>query len=306
MLGSNSDTSDTYGHGRPSADAITTDEAAERARSNVRSFLQGTVAEAGAGGVVVAMSGGIDSTVTAALAADALGPDRILGLGLPCTKVDSAHATEARTVAEGLGIEFREIQLRPLLDMFEDLVAPEVAPEGDRDDIGNVIARLRMVCAYYAANARSRLVVGTANRSELLLGYFTKYGDGAADCYPIGDLYKTEVRTLASHLGIPRRIIGKEPTAGLWAGQTDESEIGARYDVVDPLLRRLVDEGKRVERAADEVGVDVETAERVASMYVDTLHKRTVPPTPGLRGEDGSRPSYALHLVDEVRGSGAD
>jgi len=302
MLGSNSDTSDTSGHGRPSTDAITTDEAAERVRSDIRSFLQGTVAEAGASGVVVAMSGGIDSTVTAALAADALGPDRVLGLGLPCTKVDSAHATEARTVAEGLGIEFREIQLRPLLDVFEDLVAPD----GDRDDIGNVIARLRMACAYYAANARSRLVVGTANRSELLLGYFTKHGDGAADCYPIGDLYKTEVRTLASHIGVPRRIIGKEPTAGLWAGQTDESEIGARYDVVDPLLRRLVDEGERVERAADEVGVDVETAERVAGMYVDTLHKRTVPPTPGIRGGDERRPSYSLHLVDEARETGAD
>jgi NAD+ synthase len=227
----------------------------------------------------------------------------VLGLGLPCTKVDSAHATEARTVAEGLGIEFREVQLRPLLDVFEDLVVPEVAPEGDKDAIGNVIARVRMACAYYAANARSRLVVGTSNRSELLLGYFTKHGDGAADCYPIGDLYKTEVRTLAGRLGIPRRIVGKEPTAGLWAGQTDEAEIGARYDVVDPLLRRLVDRGDRVERAADDVGVDVETAERIAAMYVDTLHKRTVPPTPGLRSGDGSRPSYSLHLVEDVRGT---
>ncbi|WP_135821733.1 NAD+ synthase [Halostella litorea] len=295
------DTNDEYGHGRTTADAVATEEAAERAHSDIRTFLRGKVADAGASGAVVAMSGGIDSTVTATLAADALGPDRVLGLGMPCTKVDSAHAAEARTVAEDLGIEFREVQLRPLLDMFEDVVAPTVAPAGDKDAVGNAIARLRMACTYYAANARSRLVVGTANRSELLLGYFTKHGDGAADLYPIGDLYKTEVRTLARHLDVPPRIIEKEPTAGLWAGQTDEAEIGAGYDAVDPLLRRLVDEGERVERAADEAGVDVETAERVAAMYVDTLHKRTVPPTPGVRGGNGKQPSYSLHLADEVR-----
>ncbi|WP_306054085.1 NAD+ synthase [Natronococcus wangiae] len=278
--------------GRENDPFITDRSGVETIRDRIVAAIRRLVADADADGVVVAMSGGIDSTVTAALAVEALGSDRVLGLGLPCHKADRPHVTEARTIAEGLGISFREIQLRPLLTAFEETVAAELEPESTERSternrtIGNVIARLRMCCAYYAANRQSRLVLGTANRSELLLGYFTKHGDGAADAYPIGDLYKTEVRALAKRLGVPRRIVTKEPTAGFWADQTDAGELGAPYDVIDPLLRRLVDERESIAEATAALEIDSRTARAIASMYVETAHKRTTPRTPGIAGRE--------------------
>ncbi|MDG5820125.1 NAD+ synthase [Natronococcus sp. A-GB7] len=272
---------------------ITDRDALEAVRDRITDDLRRTVADAGADGVVVAMSGGIDSTVTAALAVEALGSDRVLGLGLPCHKSDRTQVNEARTIADGLGMEFREIQLQPLLGAFEETVAAEFESESaDRPNernhaIGNVIARLRMCCAYYAANRDSRLVVGTANRSELLVGYFTKYGDGAADTYPIGDLYKTEVWALAKRLGVPRRIISKTPTAGFWATQTDAGELGAPYDVIDPLLYRLVDEGQTLEEAVAALEIDPDLAREIVSLFAGTAHKRTTPHTPGIANRDG-------------------
>ncbi|SIR98182.1 NAD+ synthase [Natronorubrum thiooxidans] len=276
---------------------ITDPDSLEQARSRIVDDIRATVDNAGAQGAVVAMSGGIDSTVTAALAVEALGSDRVLGLGLPCHKTEHPSVSEARTIAEGLGIEFTEIQLRPLLEAFEETVASELESAADRDAsgrphernhaIGNVIARLRMCCAYYTANRQHRLVLGTANRSEWLLGYFTKYGDGAADTYPLGDLYKTEVWALATQIGIPRRIVSKEPTAGFWADQTDADELGASYDVIDPLLQRLIDDGESIREAADMLDIDPETARSIAWLSTETRHKRTMPPTPGIGGRDG-------------------
>jgi len=258
-------------------------------RKRVIRAIRSAVDDAGAEGVVVAMSGGLDSTTTAMLAVEALGSDRVLGLGLPCYKADQPGVSDARTIADGLGIEFHELQLRPLLETFDGMVTPALEPEAEPErpnernrEFGNATARFRMACAYYAANRQSRLVLGTANRSELLLGYFTKYGDGGADRYPIGDLYKTEVRTLASQTGVPRRIVTKEPTAGFFAGQTDLEEIGASYDVIDPLLGRLVDYEESVAEAAATVGVDLETAESIAGMITETAHKRAIPQTPGI------------------------
>jgi len=275
---------------------LTSRDDCEAIRSDIVSFLKDSVTKAGARGAVVGLSGGIDSTLTATLAVQALGSDRVLGLGLPAREPDES-VQEARTMAEGLGIEFRECDLRPLVDLFEDHVAPEVAPTGGRQAVGNVVARLRMAALYYAANARSLLVCGTANRSELLLGYFTKFGDGAADLFPLGDLYKTEVRALASHVGVPRRIVAKEPTADMWLGQTDAEEIGARYETVDPVLRLVVDRSGRVEAAAEALDVDPDVVERIARMYVDSLHKRAVPPTPGVDGRGRGGESYPLHLA---------
>ena len=273
---------------------LTTGEGLDAVRAEIVEFTRRTVVDANADGVVVAMSGGIDSTLTATLAVEALGSDRVLGLGLPASKTDSVHAREARTIADGLGIEFHEMQLRPLLEAFEETVGAEIGEDADRVATGNVLARLRMLCAYYAANTRSLLVAGTSNRSELLLGYNTKYGDGAADLFPIGDLYKTEVRSLASRVGVPRRIVSKPPTGGLWSGQTDETELGAEYRTLDRLLRLLVDREYDIEAAAERVDVPVETAEDVATMYLDAAHKRTLPPMPGIgeRNADRSRQPF--------------
>ncbi|APX97926.1 NAD+ synthase [Natronorubrum daqingense] len=264
----------------------------EAVRSRVVSDIRTSVEDASAEGVVVAMSGGIDSTVTTALAVDAVGSDSVLGLGLPCHKTEHVDVSDARTIADGLGIEFEERSLRPMLEAFEETVVGSLESWTDETDadrprernhaIGNVIARLRMCCAYYAANRQRRLVLGTANRSELLLGYFTKYGDGAADTYPIGDLYKTEVRALAKRIGVPKRIVSKEPTAGFWAAQTDADELGATYDTIDPLLHQLVDENTSITDAADALGIDRQTARSIAWLCTETRHKRKMPQTPGI------------------------
>ncbi|OIB58540.1 NAD(+) synthase [Natrialba sp. SSL1] len=300
----------------PDEPFIVTRPRLEVVRSRIVDSIQQRVADAGAHGVVVAMSGGLDSTVTATLAVEALGPERVLGLALPCHKTEQRDARDARTIAAGLGMAFTEIQLRPLLELFDDTVASVLecrldgdgrrgrveiedddsggdGESGSTDDsassarpnernceLGNVVARLRMSCAYYAANREQRLVLGTANRSELLLGYFTKYGDGAADSYPIGDLYKTEVRALAQRIGVPRRIISKSPTAGFWADQTDADELGAPYETIDPLLFRLVEQAQSVTEAAADLDLDSETARAIAWLCAETEHKRCRPPIP--------------------------
>ncbi len=294
MLSGNNKTFDRYLGERDGPTFLSTMDGLNAAREEIVEFIRRTVVDANAEGVVVAMSGGIDSTLTAALAAEALGSDRVLGLSLPASKTDSVHAQEARTIADGFGIDFQEIQLKPLLETFETVVGAALGDDADRVATGNVLARLRMLCAYYAANTRSLLVLGTSNRSELLLGYYTKYGDGAADLFPLGDLYKTEVRALAPHAGVPRRIISKPPTGGLWSGQTDEAELGADYRTLDRLLRLLVDREYDIEAAAERVDVPVETADDVATMYLDGAHKRTLPPMPGIgeRNDDRSRQPF--------------
>jgi len=251
-----------------------------RTKREICTYLENTVASAGADGVVIAMSGGLDSTLTTVLATEALGPDRVIGLGLPVSKTDGISVSEARTIADGLGIEFEEIQLRPLLEVFDDLVATPLGIEDDPRARGNAVSRVRMCCAYLVANAQNRLVCGTANRSELLLGYFTKYGDGGADFHPLGDLYKTEVRELAKHVGVPRRIIEKQPTAGLEAGQTDADDLGAGYADIDPLLERVVEGGEPVERVLPDLDIDGATAADILVQSVETSHKRRMPSTP--------------------------
>ena len=259
--------------------------------STARAFLRERVDAAGADGVVVAMSGGLDSTVTATLAVQALGPDRVLGLGLPCHKTDASATMEANVVADHLGIEFQRVHLQPLLQGFEQQLAPTLAgeeprgptPTSDRS-LENTVARLRMCCVYYAANRRNRLVAGTANRSELLLGYVTKYGDGAADLFPLGGLYKTEVRALADHMGLPDPIVEKVPTTGRYPGQTDADDLGATYDVIDSLLYRVIEEGDSVDTAAETLDIAESTAQRLVSMCVETAHKRQLPPVATLDG----------------------
>ena len=272
---------------------ITSTVELERVRQSIRAEIRAAVADANAEGVVVAMSGGLDSTLTTALTVEAVGSETVLGLGLPCHMTDGVHVSDARTIADGMGIDFEEFQLRPLLECFAETVGRDLEPSTDDErpnernhELGNATARLRMLTAYYAANRQSRVVLGTANRSERLLGYFTKYGDGGADVHPLGDCYKTEVRALAKHVGLPRRIITKEPTAGFWATQTDAGELGARYDVIDPLLYRFVEEGRPLEEAIVGLRIDRETAAEITSRYAETEHKRTVPPTPGIAGRD--------------------
>ena len=258
-------------------------------RDRVRSFIAERVGAAGAEGVVVNMSGGLDSTVTAALAVEALGADRVYGLILPCNKIGAPHARDAEALAEALGIEHDTVHLQPLFAQF-GAVAPdrfELHDEPVRS--GNAVARLRMAVAYLAANATDSLVCGTTNRSELLLGYLTKHGDGAADMLPLGHLYKTDVRALAAELDVPEFVVEKPPSAGFLPGQRDADDLGAPYEVVDPVLHLGVDRGLDPESVVERLaGTDADAAvdadrELVAALlgrHRATAHKRLPPPTP--------------------------
>lgn len=269
--------------GLPDAAFRTDEETLVDLRSTLTAFIQNRVDEANANGVVVCMSGGIDSTVTATLCVEALGADRVTALVLPCNITDSQDAQDAETAAHELGLDPLTIQMRPLVRAFEADVAPALDGEADRDAAGNVVARLRMVIAYYVANRISGLVCGTSNRTEFLLGYFTKFGDGAADLRPLVGLYKTEVRALAGQLGVAPAIIDKAPTAGFWAGQTDETELGAPYGLLDLILYGLVDNDLGVEGTADSLGIDPSFIGQYAQELLRHAHKREPIPNPGVR-----------------------
>lgn len=183
-------------------------------------------------GVVVGLSGGIDSAVVAVLSRKALG-DNVLGLILPCEnhKRDEELALK---VAKRFKIKVQKAELSGVYKKF-----CEICPGTVRIAKANLKPRLRMLTLYYFANALDYLVAGTGNKSELMIGYFTKYGDGGCDILPLGNLFKTEVRKLAKELGIPGEIIKRPPTAGLWEGQTDEGEIGLSYKELDECLEAI-------------------------------------------------------------------
>jgi NAD+ synthase len=214
-------------------------------------------------GIVMGLSGGIDSSVIAALAKQAVGAKRLLALILPCHSQKEDMA-DALLVARRLGIKTKVIDLSGLYDMF--LAA---LPKGNKLALANLKSRLRMVVFYYFANTLNFLVCGTGNKSELMVGYFTKHGDGATDILPIGDLLKKEVRKLARALDIPERVITKPPTAGLWPGQTDEGEMGLSYPELDEILERLG--RKQIPLGAKE------KVDRIKKMIAGSEHKRQGP-----------------------------
>jgi NAD+ synthase len=199
-------------------------------------FIQTQVEQAGAGGVVVGLSGGLDSAVTATLCARSLGPERIRGVLLPSPRSTDVDLEDAREVAGALGIETERVPLGAFLRVYE-----EVSPDAPRLREGNFTARLRMALLYDRSARDGTLVAGTGNKTEILLGYTTLWGDNAAAFTPLGDLYKTQVRILAEHLGVPEAVRRKPPSAGLWGGQTDEEELGATYAELDALLHQYVD-----------------------------------------------------------------
>jgi NAD+ synthase len=249
----------------------------ERRRENVVSFVEATVEDAGADGAVLGLSGGIDSSLTAHLAVEALGEDGLHGLVMPGTVSRDDNMSDAERVAQELAIAYDVVEIEPLVDAFLD-VYPEA--EGDRETVGNVRARSRAVLNYLVANHDDRVVLGTGNRSEAQVGYFTKYGDGAVDCHPIGNLYKMQVRQLARHVGVPDGIVEKPPTAGLWAGQTDEDELGVGYDTLDAVLALHVDGPLSTSATARELDVEEHVVERLAGMHARSSHKREIPPAP--------------------------
>lgn len=235
----------------------------EELRRRLVDWITNEVASAGAAGTVVGLSGGIDSAVAAALCHQALG-ERALAVSMPISSLPQ-DIDDAALVARHFGLRFVVVPLEKAYSGLLRSVPDDLGDEETRSmALANVKPRLRMMALYYFANALNYLVVGTSNQSELAVGYFSKYGDGGADILPIAGLVKREIRQLAAHLGVPQSIIEKAPSAGLWAGQTDEGEMGLTYQDIDAYLRR--------ER------VDGEVTRQIEERHRRSEHKRSRPP----------------------------
>jgi NAD+ synthase len=249
----------------------------EAQRAHIEAFIADTVARAGADGAVLGLSGGVDSSLTAHLAVSALGADRLHGLVLPSTVNRDDNMGDAEAVAQDLGIEYDVVEIEPFVDVLLDAF-PEV--EDDYEAVGNARARTRGVVNYLVANHENRVVLGTGNRTEAMVGYFTKYGDQAVDCNPIGNCYKRQVRQLASHAGVPERIVEKPATAGLWPDQTDEDELGMDYATLDGVLALHVDGPLSTAATVEALDVSRDVVERVDELVAASGHKRSMPPAP--------------------------
>jgi NAD+ synthase len=253
------------------------EEELEATREHIVSFIRGVVDDAGAEGAVIGLSGGIDSTTTAALGVEALGAENVHGLVMPSEVNTDENMSDAERVAEMLDIKYDVVDINPIADAFFE--AYPGATE-DRMATGNVRVRVRGVLNYFVANHEGKVVLGTGNRSEALTGYFTKYGDQAVDCNPIGNLYKQQVRQVAASLGLPEDLVMKTPSAEMWLGQTDEDEMGLGYDTLDAILALHVDGPLSKGATVRELGVSAEQVDRVVALYERSAHKRQMPPAP--------------------------
>lgn len=242
--------------------------------SRLERFLATHREETGAKCLVVGMSGGLDSCVTAALCARAIGGPRVLGISLPERETRNDKALEdARSVASKYRLRFKVIDITCLVEASRNTLA---AKKASGVAWGNVKARVRAIILYYFANTEHGLVVGTGDKSEIMLGYFTKFGDGACDILPLADLYKTSVRNLGKHLGIPERIRVKASSPELWPGQTAEKELGLGYEKLDRILWGL-ERWMTPEEIVRETGLKLAFVRKVRERWLRSEHKRRPP-----------------------------
>ena len=244
----------------------------EQTVNSIKKFLVDKLDQSGLTGYVVGISGGIDSALSAKLAVEAVGREKVMGLILPYRTSSESSVKDALNLVDRFGIEYREIDISPMIDAY----FPRIDVT-NRLRAGNKMARERMAILFDIARELDRLVLGTGNRTEICLGYTTWYGDSACSVNPVGELYKTEVRMIAGFLGIPDYIVKKIPTADLWSGQTDEGEIGVTYDNIDRLLRRLIDDGVLSRSELKSEGFIVAEIDRVVSMLNKNSFKRRLP-----------------------------
>lgn len=248
------------------------------AQQRICRFIKEYVENAGAKGIVLGLSGGIDSGTIAALSSLAIGGENVLGLMLPEKEnFNQKDIDDAKTVAEKFHLEMQVCDMSEVLRCFYGTIP--VFDQSDRLCKGNVKARTRMIYLYYYANKQNRIVCGSSDKSETMMGYFSKWGDAAADIAPIMDLYKTQVRKLAIHIGIPQELSLKPSTPALWPNQLAETELGIKYETLDLILYGL-ERFMTSEDIAEQLGIEKVIVDKVKNRWLANEHKRRMPIAP--------------------------
>ena len=253
----------------------------DRAERSITGFIRGFLEGSGLKGFVIGLSGGVDSATTYYAAVKAVGVEKVLALIMHDSTVTPMEDVEdAKSLVRAVGGSVHIIDVAPVVEAFASAI-PVYEPS-DLVPLGNLRARVRMTLLYYYANKLGLAVLGTGDRSEAFLGYFTKYGDGGVDLLPIAVLLKSQVRRLAVRLGVPERVAFKPSSPRLWAGQTAEGELGLTYDEADLVIHALEDLGMAPERVPEATGVRPEVVSKLISMNRASEHKRRTPPSPSL------------------------
>lgn len=241
----------------------------------ITAFVKKIVAGASARGAVVGLSGGVDSSVVGALCVRALGRERVHAVIMPSDFTPKQDVEDAKALVESWQIKSSTVRISPLVRSFDN----SVGIEGTKVAKANAGARIRMAVLYYHANSLGYLVAGTGDRSENLLGYFTKWGDGGSDFMSIVHLFKTQVRELGAYLGLPKEVVEKPSSPQLWAGHKATDEIPADYDKLDVVLHYLFDKKDPKAKAAKAAGVALHVVDEVLEMHNRSAHKRVIPPS---------------------------
>jgi NAD+ synthase len=248
--------------------------------TRIERFIRTYVENSGAKGIVLGMSGGVDSNTIAALSALAIGGERVLGLMLPEKETYNPQDVEdAKAVADKFGVQTQIYEITPALEGFYKSIP--IFDPAERLCKGNIKARTRMVYIYYHANKLNKIVCGSSDKSETMMGYFTKWGDVAADIAPIMDLYKTQVRKLAEHIGISTKLAAKPSTPALWPNQSAEGELGIKYEILDLILFGL-ERFIAAKEIAEQLNIEETQVENVKRRWLGVEHKRRMPLTPKL------------------------
>jgi len=245
----------------------------------ISEFIRRVVKEAKALGIVIGLSGGVDSSLTAALCVQALGKSKVLGITMPVNFTPQDDRDDAQDLADKLGIETKNVNISPIFKSFFQTLKVNDKNQGKKIAMGNVLARIRMIILYYYANSKNYLVAGPSDRSEALIGFFTKYGDGGADFYPCIHLYKTQMRELAIYLNVPRRIAYKPSSPQLYPGHKATDEIPLDYNELDPILFGLFDQNLSPKEVSRKTGTSITILEDILHRFNRSKHKRTFPPT---------------------------
>lgn len=242
-------------------------------------FLEQKLELAGADGFVVTLDGSVGSTVAAVLAIEATSADRVFGLVMPATMEDEVSARSAEAVASMLSIDYERLQLQPILSAFQRVIGAAGEPADDLVALANARERFRMACCYYVSNTTNRLVLGSIDRTQRLLGSMTKHGENGVDVAPLSDVYWSEVRALAAGLDVPAEILERRPEP-IEHGEGDLEQLGVDAATLDSVLHFLIDEAEPPAGVAERVGVDAEVVRTIQRWCENTRHKRHPPLKP--------------------------